>query len=61
MSRKVTASDILNWHGSDHSIEELADTMAEIINGDYSIDGAKEDILNSSDDEYEDEDEDEDE
>ncbi len=51
--RKVTGSDILNWHGSDHSIEELADTMAEIVNGEYSIEGAKEDILNSSDDEVE--------
>jgi hypothetical protein len=59
-SRAVTASDILNWHGSDHSIEELAETMAEIVNGEYSIEGAKEDILNSSDGEYED-DEDEDE
>ena len=58
-SKRVTGSDILNWHGSDHSIEELADTMAEIVNGEYSIEGAKEDILNSSDGEYEDEDEDE--
>ena len=53
MSRKVTADDILKWHGSDHSIEELAETMAEIVNGEYSIEGAKQDILNSSDDEEE--------
>ena len=41
---KISAYDILNWHGSDHDIDELAEVMADIINGDYSIELAKEDI-----------------
>jgi len=53
-NKPVTGDMILNWHGSDHSIEELAETMAQILNGEYSIEGARQDVLD-----YEDEEEDE--
>jgi|TARA_R110000772_G_scaffold225606_1_gene336255 hypothetical protein len=44
--KKVKSIDILNWHGSDHSIEELAEIMAEILNGEYPVELAREEILN---------------
>jgi hypothetical protein len=34
---KMTADDILNWHGSDHGIEELAEILADIANGKYKL------------------------
>jgi len=40
----ITGMDVLNWHGSDHNIEELADVLAEILNGDYDLSDAKSDI-----------------
>ena len=42
--KKITANDVLNWHGSDHGIKELAQVVADIVNGDYSINLAKEEI-----------------
>lgn len=50
----ITGSDILNWHGSDHGIEELAEVMAEILNGTYSVEDARKDVENSK--EFDDED-----
>ena len=41
---KVTALDVMNWHGSEHNIEELAEYLADVINGDISIETAREDI-----------------
>ena len=41
----IDSEDVLNWHGSDHSIDELAETLSEILNGDYSIKNARKDIL----------------
>ena len=41
---KITAKDVLHWHGSDHDIKELAQVVADIVNGDYAIDLAKEEI-----------------
>ena len=43
----ITGNDILNWHGSDHGIEELAEVIAEILNGTYSVEQAREDVENS--------------
>jgi hypothetical protein len=34
---KMTADDILAWHGSDHGIEELAEILADIANGKYKL------------------------
>ena len=42
--RKLTGWDVLNWHGSDHEINELAQVLADILNGDYPIEQAKEEI-----------------
>jgi hypothetical protein len=50
---KVTAEQILNWHGSDHDIEELAQTMADILNGEYATETAKEEILSYNEEEEE--------
>lgn len=41
---KITANDVLHWHGSDHDIKELAQVVADIVNGDYAINNAKEEI-----------------
>lgn len=46
IKRKVTGNDVLQWHGSDHTIEELADVVADLVNGDYDIKLAKQEILN---------------
>jgi hypothetical protein len=46
----VTGEMILNWHGSDHGINELAETMAEILNGEYSVECARQDMLDYNDD-----------
>lgn len=37
IDQKMSAEDILNWHGSDHGIEELAEILADIANGDYKL------------------------
>ena len=42
---RVTAEQILEWHGSDHGIVELAEVMAEIANGNYSIEDFKQEVL----------------
>jgi hypothetical protein len=34
---KITADEILAWHGSDHGIEEMAEILADIANGDYKV------------------------
>ena len=44
--KRITGMDVLNWHGSDHTIEELADVLAEILNGEYELSLAKEEIGN---------------
>ena len=49
--KKISAYHILNWHGSDHDIDELAEVMAEILNGDYSIELARKEIGDYNDDE----------
>jgi len=46
---KVTANDVLFWHGSDHDIEELAGILADVVNGEYNADLCKEEILNMKD------------
>ena len=46
---KVTAQDVLHWHGSDHSIEELAQVLADVVNGEYEADLCKEEILDLKD------------
>ena len=42
--KKVTTEDVLNWHGSEHSIDELAEIIRDIINGDYTIDNIRKDV-----------------
>ena len=49
--KKLSSHAILNWHGSDHGIEELAEVMANILNGDYPIELAREEIADFQDDE----------
>lgn len=41
---EITGADVLQWHGSDHGIEELADVLAEILNGDYPLGLAQKEI-----------------
>lgn len=41
----VTAMDVLNWHGSDHSIEEMAQVLADVVNGKYDPELCKQEIL----------------
>jgi hypothetical protein len=43
----ITALDILNWHGSDHTIEELAEYMADILNRKVSVKEAIQDVESS--------------
>lgn len=44
-NQKVTAKDILNWNGSDGTIQDLASYLADVLNGDCPIDTARKDIL----------------
>jgi len=44
-SPKVTVGKILNWHGSDRGIEELAKVLADVLNGDYDSDVCRDEIL----------------
>lgn len=37
LDQKMTAEDVLAWHGSDHGLEELAEILADIANGDYKL------------------------
>ena len=43
-AEKITADEVLLWHGSDNGIEELAQVVADIVNGDYKISYAKEEM-----------------
>jgi hypothetical protein len=43
-TRKITADDVLNWHGSEHGIEEMAEILADVANGDYKPKLLKEEI-----------------
>jgi hypothetical protein len=43
--KKITAIDVLNWHGSEHGIQELAKVLADIVNGEYDISLCKQEIL----------------
>ena len=44
---EITKEDVLVWHGSDHDKTELAQVVAEVVNGDYPIDQLRSDIKNS--------------
>lgn len=44
-NKTLTAQDVLNWHGSDGNITDLADYLANILNGKQSVADAKEEIL----------------
>ena len=41
----ITPQQVLDWHGSDHSIEELAAILAGVLNGTYLIYTARQEIL----------------
>jgi len=43
---EVTADDVLFWHGSDHTIEELAQVLADVVNGKYDSNLCKKEIIN---------------
>ena len=43
-TEKLTAEEVLHWHGSDHDIEELAQVVAELVNGDYPLALAKKEM-----------------
>lgn len=47
--KTITADEILHWHGSDHGIEELAEVLADVINGEYDINQARQEIKDSND------------
>ena len=34
---KITADQVLAWHGSEHGLRELAEILADIANGDYKL------------------------
>jgi len=35
--QKITAEEVLAWHGTDHGLRELAEVLADIANGDYKL------------------------
>lgn len=43
--KTITAKQILNWHGEGDN-ESLANLIAEVLNGEYSIKDFREDVLN---------------
>lgn len=47
--KKITTDQILHWHGEGDN-ESLANLIAEILNGEYSIETARKDILAYSED-----------
>jgi len=49
----IETEDVLNWHGSDHDIEELAEYLAGIINGEISIETAYSDVMSCKEEEEE--------
>jgi len=40
----ITAEDVMHWLGSDHDTSELAQVVADLVNGDYTIELAKQEI-----------------
>ena len=40
----ITAEQVLEWHGSDHDMHELAQMVADIVNGNYPVELAKQDL-----------------
>ena len=45
MSKDIDYRDVLNWHGSDHGVEELAKVIADVVNGDYWLEWLRNDII----------------
>ena len=52
INKMITAEQVLEWHGSDHNMYELAQMVADMVNGDYPVELAKQDL---EDYDYEDE------
>lgn len=44
--RKFTKFDVLDWLGADHSKDELADIVADVLNGTYKLKQLRKDIKN---------------
>ena len=40
----ITAEQVLEWHGSDHNMCELAQMVADMVNGDYPVELARQDL-----------------
>ena len=49
MEYTVKASHILAWHGSDHDIDELAQYLADLLNGELTIKESRTEILDYND------------
>tara|TARA_R100001530_G_scaffold1334_1_gene2361 strand:- start:38 stop:244 length:207 start_codon:yes stop_codon:yes gene_type:complete len=45
MTKDIDYRDVLNWHGSDHGVEELAKVIADVVNGDYWLEWLRNDII----------------
>jgi hypothetical protein len=41
---KITADDVLNWLGSDNTLEQAIEIIADVANGDYKPKLLKEEI-----------------
>ena len=41
---KVTSEDVMHWLGSDHDTSELAQVVADLVNGEYPVKLAKQEI-----------------
>ena len=43
--RKLTVQEVLMWHGEQNGIEELAEYLCSILNGEWDLDKAYEEVL----------------
>ena len=43
--RKLTVDEVLGWHGEDNDIEDLAEYLCAILNGEWEVEKAYQEIL----------------
>ena len=53
MSKEITADEVKNWLGSDNTLREALETIAEIANGEFPPKALAKDILAYNDTEWE--------
>ena len=46
---KIKAEDVMHWLGSDNDTSELAQVVADLVNGEYPIELAKQEIADLKD------------